>query len=142
MENLKISEDFTEDDFQELNRHIFEFNQKNIPNINYDRICLFVKDEQGVVKGGLIALCYWDCVFLDVLWVEETLRHQKLGGRLVKRFEELVKTKGLNLIHLDTFDFQAQKFYKKMGYEVFAVLDDCPKGHKRYYMKKKIMWQQ
>lgn len=140
MENLSLHESFTEDDILALNTHILEFNQKNIPNINYDRICLFIKNDEGLVKGGLIALCYWDCVFLDVLWVDETLRHKHLGSKLVQRFEELVRLKGMNLIHLDTFDFQAQKFYKKLGYQVFAVLDDCPKGHKRYYMKKKIYY--
>lgn len=46
--------------------------------------------------------------------------------------------KGCNLVHLDTFDFQAKDFYLKHGYEVFGVLDDCPMEHKRYYMKKNI----
>lgn len=27
-------------------------------------------------------------------------------------------------------------FYIKHGYEVFGVLDDCPKGHKRYFFNK------
>ena len=45
----------------------------------------------------------------------------------------------IRLIHLDTFDFQAKDFYLKHGYEVFGVLDDCPKGHKRYYMKKVLV---
>ena len=47
-----------------------------------------------------------------------------------------VKKLGATLAHLDTFDFQAKDFYLKHGYEVFGILDDCPKGHKRYYMKK------
>ena len=48
-----------------------------------------------------------------------------------------------NLEHRAPYDscsnrinFQAKDFYIKHGYEVFGVLDDCPKGHKRYYMKK------
>ncbi|VYU00842.1 Uncharacterised protein [Clostridium tertium] len=43
-----------------------------------------------------------------------------------------------NLIHLDTFDFQATDFYIKYGYKVFLVLDCSPMEHKRYYMKKNI----
>jgi hypothetical protein len=35
-----------------------------------------------------------------------------------------------------TFDFQAKDFYLKHEYEVLGILDDCPKGHKRYYMEK------
>lgn len=52
--------------------------------------------------------------------------------------EKIAKEKGCNLIHLDTFDFQAKDFYIRNGYEVFGVLDDCPREHKRYYMKKNI----
>ena len=25
---------------------------------------------------------------------------------------------------------------KKLGYEVFSTLDDCPPGHQRFFMKK------
>ena len=55
---------------------------------------------------------------------------------LIKKVEEIAKQKGCGLIHLDSFDWQAKDFYLKHGYEVFGILDDCPPGHKRYYMKK------
>jgi hypothetical protein len=32
------------------------------------------------------------------------------------------------LSHLDTFDFQAQAFYEKLGYEPLGVLNECPPG--------------
>jgi hypothetical protein len=38
--------------------------------------------------------------------------------------------------HLDTFDWQAKEFYEHLGYEVFGILENCPRGHNRYYMKK------
>jgi len=40
--------------------------------------------------------------------------------------------------HCDTFDFQANDFYLKHGYSIFGVLEDCPPGHKRYYISKKL----
>ena len=30
-------------------------------------------------------------------------------------------------------------FYLKHGYEIFGILEDCPKGHKRYYLKKSLV---
>jgi len=45
---------------------------------------------------------------------------------------------GCRISHLDTFDFQAKGFYEKLGYTVFGVLEDCPEGHNRYYMSKKL----
>lgn len=29
-------------------------------------------------------------------------------------------------------------FYIKFGYELFGTLEDCPKGHFRYYLKKTL----
>ncbi|WP_419727432.1 hypothetical protein [Terrisporobacter petrolearius] len=51
---------------------------------------------------------------------------------------KIAKEEKCNLIHLDTFDFQAKDFYIKNGYEIFGVLDECPKNHKRYFLKKSL----
>jgi len=39
---------------------------------------------------------------------------------------------------VDTFDRQVREFYEEIGYSVFGILEGCPKGHCRYYMKKSI----
>jgi GNAT superfamily N-acetyltransferase len=72
------------------------------------------------------------------LWVKEKYRKEGYGSVLLNEVEKIAKEKGCNLVHLDTFDFQAKDFYLKQGYEIFGVLDDCPIEHKRYYMKKNI----
>lgn len=57
---------------------------------------------------------------------------------MLNKIEEEAKEAGVELIHLDTFDFQAKEFYLKHGYEVFGTLENCPLDHKRYYMKKNL----
>jgi len=57
---------------------------------------------------------------------------------LLKYVEDEAKTIGARLVRLDTYDFQTKDFYLKHGYEIFGVLEDCPKGHKRYYLKKDL----
>jgi N-acylglucosamine-6-phosphate 2-epimerase len=52
--------------------------------------------------------------------------------------EREAKGLGCDHTHLTTLDFQAQEFYEKLGYEVFAALEDYPHGHTRIMMKKKI----
>ena len=79
-----------------------------------------------------------ECLYISILFVNEDKRGQGLGNFLLEWMEQEAKKENIQLIHLDTFDFQAKDFYLKYGYEVFGVLDDCPKGHKRYYMKKKL----
>jgi hypothetical protein len=45
---------------------------------------------------------------------------------------------GARSVHLDTYDFQALGFYKKLGYGVFGELDDYPPGHTRYFLTKPL----
>jgi GNAT superfamily N-acetyltransferase len=80
----------------------------------------------------------WGMLYVDVLFVEKNHRGEQLGSLLLNKVEAEAKAIGVSLSHLDTFDWQAKEFYLKHGYEVFGVLDDCPKGHKRYYLKKNL----
>ena len=59
------------------------------------------------------------------------------SGQACIRLENIAAGEGCSLIHPDTFDFQAKDFYRKLGYEVFGILDGCPEWHCRYYLKKR-----
>jgi ribosomal protein S18 acetylase RimI-like enzyme len=39
---------------------------------------------------------------------------------------------------LSSYDFQAPGFYQKHGYEVFATLEDHPRHHRNYYLRKRL----
>lgn len=80
----------------------------------------------------------WNCLYIDALWVKDEYRKSGLGAKLLNEVEKIAKGKNCYLVHLDTFDFQAKDFYVKHGYEIFGTLDECPRGHKRYFMKKSI----
>ena len=75
-------------------------------------------------------------LFVDILAIDEKYYNNGLGSKLLSHVENEAKKLGSTLAYLDTFVFQAKDFYLKPGYEVFGVLDDCPKGHKRYYRKR------
>lgn len=90
------------------------------------------------MAGCLAEMYCWKVAYVDILWVEESCRGQGLGSALLRAVEEAAAAEGCTLIHLDTFDFQAKDFYLRQGYELFGVLDGCPEGHCRYYLKKDL----
>lgn len=132
-ESNNIEEDFIIDKIVEYNLSIVPSKQET----DFLWINRVVEDKNGNIIAGILSKMYcWNCLYIDVLWVKEEHRKDGLGSRLLKEIESVAIEKGCYLIHLDTFDFQAKDFYIKHGYEVFGVLDECPEGHKRYFLKK------
>ena len=123
---------------------IVEFNLQKVPadcenNRNVYWFGKKMTDENGrIVAGCLAARTVWGTAEVSVLWVDEAYRKQGLGTQLLADVEKDFKDNGCNIVLLDTFDWQARGFYEKQGYSVFGTLEDCPKGHCRYYMKKVI----
>ena len=139
--NLKIVR-CDEKDEEYICDMLVEYNLSKVPlrqDVAFENLSCKICDKDGKIIGGLLAKMYcWNVVYVDVLWVDETVREQGIGTYLLKETEKLAKKKHCTLIHLDTFDFQAKDFYLKNGYKIFGVLKDCPKGHTRYYLKKDL----
>lgn len=140
MDNFIIRECSSEEEKLIVDK-IVEYNLSIVPS--KQQVDFFwinrVIEKDGEIAGGILGKMYcWNCLYIDTLWIKEEYRKYGLGSKLLKEVERLAKEKGCYLIHLDTFDFQAKDFYIKHGYEVFGVLDDCPEGHKRYFLKKNI----
>lgn len=139
MSKLKI-ERSSADEKENLSDRIVEFNAQQVPFLQSDPfidLSYSLKTADDLFVGGIRAFLYcWKCLYIDVLWVEEKYRHLGYGAKLIKKVEEDAIKQGGHLAHLDTFDFQAKNFYLKQGYEVFGELEDCPPGHKRFYLRK------
>jgi GNAT superfamily N-acetyltransferase len=123
-----------------LDNKLVEFNRKKVPFLqSEDWIVLsyVVKDETGQVMAGINSMLYcWNILYVDILYVEDAHRGKGYGKLLLNRAEIEARQLGGYMSHLDTFDWQAKEFYEHLGYEVFGILENCPRGHNRYYMKK------
>jgi GNAT superfamily N-acetyltransferase len=130
----------TSEERELLDNKLVEFNRKKVPfEQNEDWIVLSyaLKDETGQIMAGINAMLYcWNILYVDILYVEDAHRGKGYGKLLLNRAESEAKKLGGYMSHLDTFDWQAKEFYEHLGYEVFGVLENCPRGHNRYYMKK------
>lgn len=99
---------------------------------------LALRDESGTIQGGVLGYMYRHCLFIDILWVDESCRGTGAGKALLLQAEAIARQWGATLVHLDTFSFQAPEFYQHCGYTVFGVLDGYRDGISRYYLKKNL----
>ena len=125
---------FVDDKLGEFNNSQVPFTQKQNPIVqNY-----VIKDNGTIIAGIKADIYHWGILYISLLFVDERYRGLGLGTALLNKVESEAKALGATLVHLDTFDFQAKDFYLKHGYEIFGTLEDCPKGHNRYYLKKHL----
>lgn len=121
---------------------LVEYNLSKVPATQekeFEDINIKLTDSNGDTVGGCISRMYcWNVLYIDILWLDESIRGKGYGTRLLKHIENIAAAKGCYLIHLDTFDFQAKDFYIKNGYELFGTLEDCPRDHCRYYLQKRL----
>ncbi len=121
-----------------IGRGVHDYNQEQAGDNKFQRLCFALQTADQEVVGGILCEIYWGWLYIDLLWVEEALRGQGHGGRLLIAAEEAAKRHGAKNAYLDTFTFQAPAFYEQHGYEVFGELPDFPPGHQRSFMKKRL----
>lgn len=106
--------------------------------IRYKRLVLSAREGRRIV-GGLVGDCAWNFVYVHLLWVDEKARGRDHGTRLMREAERVARKRGAALVYLNTFTFQAPRFYEKLGYRRFAALKGTPaKGTTRFFYVKRI----
>jgi ribosomal protein S18 acetylase RimI-like enzyme len=102
-------------------------------------VYVFMRDGENKVVGGMAGYTFGDHLHTSFLWVKESLRNKGNGTKLLKMAEDIAVKRGCKTADLDTTDWQARPFYEKLGYTVFATLDNCPEGHKKHFLKKDLL---
>ena len=105
---------------------------------DYYPVNLFVRSARGETLGGLLGGIWGGWLQIRILWVDAAVRGQDWGTRLMDEAEAYARERGAHSVELDTHSFQARPFYEQRGYEVFGVLDDYPKDHKKFFLRKKL----
>jgi GNAT superfamily N-acetyltransferase len=135
---LLITTEPTPDQVQYLEDRIYEFNSGATGITDGAYLAIFVKDERGEILAGICGNTWGGCLEVRQFWVEEGRRKQGLGTKLLRAAEQEARQRGCRQILLMTFTFQAPAFYAKHGFEVIAVVDDHPCGHKNLLMRKRL----
>ena len=120
---------------------INKYNLSKVPAIAdiWTRLEFVAKDENGIEIGGILAgIGYWNGLEINILWVKEEYRKKGVGTKILKYTEKIAIEKGVKISMLDTFEFQAEKFYLKNGYKPIGEMKGFPEGHRRIYFSKKL----
>lgn len=120
-----------------LNR-IESFNRDNNIYPMEEKDIMFVALDYDKFVGGVHGSITEDSMYIGWLVVDEDYKGNGIGKNLMCKIEEKAKELNVYNISLGTTEFQAEKFYEKLGYKTVFVKENDPKGYKSYSMVKKI----
>ncbi|MDP2562880.1 GNAT family N-acetyltransferase [Psychrobium sp. 1_MG-2023] len=123
-------------DVEELTTQLRAYNHDKLWQNVKQPIGCFIRDLEGKLIGGVFGFNSWGWLNIELVWVDENYRDNDLATKMMEKMEQYSIIEGLSRIKLETGSFQALDFYKKLGFEVYAELDDYPVGQTNYYLKK------
>lgn len=138
---INISKKTTNEDKQYIDDELYRFNLKHFPTDlrgRYEEVNLFLKDDQGNVRGGIISEICWNWLEIHTLMVDEEIRKSGYGTKLLAEVEKIALRRSCDFIKVDTLSFQALDFYEKNGYRIFGSIDNVGRDFKHYYLKKEL----
>ena len=136
-----ITKELNKKDKQYIDDELYKFNLKHFPvdlGGRYEEISLFLKDDNGIVRGGILAEMCWNWLEIHTFMIDEDIRKSGFGTKLLLELEKIALEKECDFIKVDTLSFQALGFYEKNGYQVFGSLDNVGRDYKHYYLKKDL----
>lgn len=99
---------------------------------------IFLKSESGKVFGGILAMFDSEAIYIEALWIEQNVRKQGYGKKLLAAAEREAIENGCRFSLVDTWDFQAEEFYLKNGYEKIGELKNYWHGHSKLFLRKTL----
>ena len=99
---------------------------------------VFVKNKENTILGGIQGVTYYGCLYVDMLWIHKSLRHQGFGTKLMFEAEKIGKERNTTFATVNTMDWEALPFYRKLGYEVEFTREGYEKNSKMLFLRKPL----
>jgi GNAT superfamily N-acetyltransferase len=116
-----------------------EYNRQMAGYVDARNLSVHVIDPgSGQVVGGLSGRTSLGLLFIDLFFLPEALRGNRLGTEIIEAAEAEAKQRGCSTAVLYTITFQAPGFYERRGYRVLGRIECPPPGHTRICMTKTL----
>ena len=126
------------EDVEKVRAGLAAFNESAVGPVAITPVALYVRDQDGTIRGGLVGFLAWQWLSVDQLWIDKPLRGQGYGSALLTEAETMAREAGCVAVRLDTYEFQARPFYERQGYTVYGELDGYPAGTRTYLLRKSL----
>ncbi|MBN9233081.1 MULTISPECIES: GNAT family N-acetyltransferase [Phyllobacteriaceae] len=114
------------------------FNVQDVGPAERRALAVLVRDDKSRLAAGISGYTAWGWLYVQWLWVDESLRGQNMAARMLQAAEDEATARGCHGAYIDTFNPTALKVYQRQGYQPFGTLPDFPKGRTRTFLAKSL----
>lgn len=136
--NFRITKDGKQSDIDEIYEMLKSYNLSNREASENIPLGVYYVDESERKLAGLTGETFGNWLCINYLFVAENLRNKGIGTKIVLSAEDEARKRNCKYVFVDTFSFQAPKFYEKLGYKEVFSLNEYPYTGKRHYYIKKL----
>tara|TARA_R110000868_G_scaffold344974_1_gene606033 strand:+ start:182 stop:562 length:381 start_codon:yes stop_codon:yes gene_type:complete len=115
---------------------IISFNEPFLGG-SQEQFTVCVNDKNSLI-GGAVVYAHTQSIYINILWVDSNYRGLSIGSTLLEAVENEAVKRNITSSTLDTFSFQAEKFYLKSGYKRLGIIEDYIEGHDRIFLRKAL----
>ena len=132
---------------------IIDLNEEQVENIE-TRLSLFDRNyisykmngyiRIGIESGSTLIAGLDACItafkilYVSTVFVDVEYRRKGIGTKLICEMEKRAVAMGVNIIRLDTFDWQGKEFYEALGYECVGHYENEEDNYAEYFFVKRI----
>ncbi|STY78953.1 N-acetyltransferase GCN5 [Legionella wadsworthii] len=137
---LKLSflENPDPDDVQILTNRIKAYAKQQRGFESLDFFACFIREADNSIVGGCSGGTLYGGLHVDNLWVSESIRHQGWGTKLMQETLKYGSEKGCAFATVNTMDWEAIEFYKKLGFELEFERHGFQKNSIFYFLRKEL----
>ncbi len=121
--------------FEGFGEHSIEIT--GIDGVAEDPISFEIFNDQEFI-GAIVVHLFWGQLHIKYLFVEKPYRGQGIARELINHACEFGKLRGCHFAFVETMNFQAPKFYQKMGFKMEFSRSGYAENTSIHFLKKNL----
>ena len=130
--------DLNQEQVEDIEERLEDFDESYMTYKMDGEIQIGIEDDGKLVAGLDACITNFKILYVSTVFVDEEYRRKGLGARLMKEMEKRAAAMGVNMIRLDTYDWQGKAFYETLGYECVGHYENKEDGFSEYFDLKRI----
>ena len=130
--------DLNEEQVEDIEERLEDFDESYITYKMDGEIRIGIEDNGKLVAGLDACITNFKILYVSTVFVDEEYRRKGLGARLMREMEKRAAAMGVNMIRLDTYDWQGKEFYETLGYEWVGHYENREDGFSEYFYLKRL----